>query len=239
MEGTGNINIFFGKVVDITDENKINRVKVTIAGYTDEIDTELLPWYFPWYGQNYLPLVDDILPIIVFDENFSTAFYGNKVNLIDGGLEDDDYATYLELYKRTIDDKDVALTYKKSSGIEFINDTGKIQIEKEKLSLFVNTNSIVMSKDKINIGDSNQEATILGDKGVTLLHDIMTHNNSIITKVYTMFTAISAASTSPFTIPIGTAINSLLATDQAALTAENKKVDATANKIQSKKVFIE
>ena len=82
----GNIKIFFGKVVNITDEDKLFRCQVVITGYTDEIESESLPWYFPWYGINYLPELDDVVPVIIFDDNFSTGFYNRKVGIIDGML---------------------------------------------------------------------------------------------------------------------------------------------------------
>ena len=143
----GDIKIFFGKIVSVSDELKINRCQISIDGLTNEIVPEDLPWYFPWYGINYLPIKDDVVSVIVFDDNFSTAFYSHKVNLIDLSLDADDYENYLELFKRTISDKNVSLTYKKSTGIEFINDKTKIQLELDKLSLFVDSNSIIVDKD--------------------------------------------------------------------------------------------
>lgn len=240
MKDGSNINIYFGEVVDVLDEDKINRCRIKINGHTDKIATEELAWYFPWYGLNYLPMSSDIVPVIVFDNNFSTAFYGRKINLVDGGLEEGDYETYLELYKRTVDDNEVQMTYKLSTGIELINGNSKTQHEVDKYSIFVESNSIVMTKDRIDIGNQNQEATILGDKGVKQLHDMIKHSANIITETYKILAQIgSAAAGSPFTAPIAAAVTPAVPPAQAKLNKENAQVDSSADKIQSEKTFIE
>jgi hypothetical protein len=235
----GNIKIYFGKIIDVSDEEKICRCRVSIDGLTNEIVKDELPWYFPWYGLNYLPIIDDVVSVIVFDENISTCFYGRKIDLIDKGLEDGDYENYLEIFKRAIDDKNVSLTYKKSTGIEFINDKNKVQIELDKISLFVDTNSIVMTKDRIDIGDKGVEANIRGDKGVEELHDIIKHQANTITEMMKLFQVIVAACVTPFTAPIGAALTANIPVSQSKLVIENQKVDAKADTIQSKKTFIE
>ena len=50
--------IYFGKVMDVKDDKYIFRVRVAIPGYTDKLAVEDLPLYFPWYGVNFLPLVN-------------------------------------------------------------------------------------------------------------------------------------------------------------------------------------
>lgn len=236
----GEIKIFFGKVVDVSDDLKINRCRISIDGLTDEIKPEDLPWYFPWYGLSYLPIKDDVVPVLVFDDNFSTCFYGNKLDLVDLKLDDGDYENYLEIFKRSIDDKNVSLTYKKSTGIEFINDKYKIQIEKDKLSLFNDTLGITIEKDKINIGEKSGEATLLGDKTVKHLLDIVKHQQETIDGMLTIFDAISAACVTPFTLPIKAALTPLTITYKASLKISNTKLETnnTKNNLQSQKVFI-
>lgn len=70
--------IYFGKVMDVKDDKYIFRVRVAIPGYTDKLAVEDLPLYFPWYGVNFLPLVNDIVPVRIFDNNFVNGFYGRK-----------------------------------------------------------------------------------------------------------------------------------------------------------------
>lgn len=235
----GNIKIFFGKVVSVTDELKIFRCRISIGGYTDNIVADDLPWYFPWYGLNYLPVLNDVVSVIVFDDNFSTAFYGKKVNLTDQLLDDGDYENYLEIFKRTISDKNISLTYKVSTGIEFINDTSKIQLEINKVSIFSDANSIVITPERIDIGNQNQEASLLGDKAVAELHAIITHQANTISEMLKMFNAISSACVTPFTAPIKAVLTPLITAAQTALNNENSQVDADADTIQSVKVFIE
>lgn len=240
MNSLGNIKIFFGKIVDINDDMKINRCRVKIDGYTDEIDDDKLPWYYPWYGIFYLPQIGDEVPVIIFDENFTTCFYGYKVDLTDSELDSGDYENYLEIFKRSVDEDVVELTYKKSSGIEFINKNSKVQIEKDKITFFVNSNSILIEKNKIFIGDKNQEASLLGDKSVKHLQNIIKHQNNTITKFIQLFTSIaSAAAQNPMTSAIGAAITSILPTIITELNTENIEVNTESTTIQSKKTFIE
>lgn len=230
-------NIFFGKVVNVEDKQFICRCQVSIVGYTDELPVEDLPWYYSWNGRNYLPLVDDEVGVIIFDNNFSVGFYGRKLNLEDAGLEEDDYVGYLEIFKRNFDDGDVQLTYKKSTGIEFINVEGKAQIEIDKISLFAKANSIVMTEDRIDIGNQGLEASLMGDKTVKELHDIIKHQSNIIKQMYTGFQKIIAGCTSPFTASIAAQLSPHMAT-QAQLNSENSQVDKAADTLQSKMVFI-
>lgn len=231
----GEVKIFFGKVVDITDNLKIFRCRITIDGYTEEIEKDNLPWYFPWYGINYLPIVNDIVPIIVFDDNFSTAFYGRKVELTDIGLSDDDYENYLEIFKRTVADKQVSLIYTKTNGIEFINDISKINLALDKITLFNDVLGILITKDKIEIGD-NVEASLLGDKTVSYLKNIIAHQNDIISALFEGFQKVAAGCTTPFTAPIAGQLTSFLP-KQTKLVSDNKKIDSDSSQIQSKKIF--
>lgn len=232
----GSINVYFGKVVDVTDTDKLLRVRVSIDGLTNEIAKDDLPWYFPWYGVNYLPLENDVVSVIVFDSNMSTAFYGRKVDQDKSSISDDDYASYLEIYSRQVNGKQVDLKYSKTDGIIFSNDTSKIQIESDKLTLFVGTNSIFMDKDVIKLGDKNQQPSLLGNNTVEHLHAIITHQANTISAMMTIYQAIGAACVTPFTAPIGAAITSSMPSFQTSLNVENTKVDKQADTLQSKKV---
>jgi len=235
----GDIQIFFGKVVDVSDDLKINRIRVSIDGLTDEIKTEDLPWYFPWYGQNYLPIKNDVVSVIIFENNFSTGFYGSKTDLKDLKLTDSDYENYLEIFKRSIDDKNIQLTYTKSKGIEFINGDGKIQVELDKLSYFVGSNSVVIDKDYIHIGNNSKQLSLLGDDSVQQLKDMIKHQSDTIAEMLKLFNAISLACITPFTAPIKVALTPLIASSKITLNSQNSSVKLSADNIQSKKVFIE
>lgn len=235
----GVTKIYFGKVVDVQDTEKLFRCKVSIDGLTNEIEKDLLPWYYPWYGLNYLPLENDVVPVIIFDENVVTGFYGRNVELNKSELSDDDYKFYLEIYKRIIADKTVELSYTKTDGIQFINGDSKIKIEIDKTTFFVESNSISISKDKIYIGNENQEASMLGDKSVTHLHNIIKHQKAVIDNCMTMFNAIASACVSPHTAPIKAALTPMVSSYKPVLLSENSKVDSEADTIQSKKTFIE
>ena len=165
----GCINILFGEVVSIEDVQKICRVRVSINGYTDQLDDDDLPWYFPFYGLNYLPEEGDIVSVLIFDGCISSGFYGRKCGLSNKDLGED-YANYLEIFKRTINGAPVSLTYTESSGIEFVNDDSGIQIEADKLSLFCASNSIVVTESSIVLGNEEYaQASLKGDDVLKIL----------------------------------------------------------------------
>ena len=236
---SSNIRLFFGKVTDIFDEDeKIKRVRISIKGFTDKLDETKMPWYFPFYGINFLPEEGDIVPVIIFDDNFVTGFYGRKIDCKIRELDEEDYKFYLEIFKRKCGDDNVQLTYTKSKGIEFINKDCRTVIEIDKTTFFCKSNYIEITEDKINLGDGAKEATPLGDKTVKELHDIIKHQANTIEQIYTGFQKIIAGCTTPFTAPIAAQLSPHLVT-KVDLVMENKQVDSAADKIQSKKCFIE
>ena len=234
----GDIQIFFGTVKSVKDEDKLFRCQISIPGYTDKLKESELPWYYPFNGLTYLPEPKDVVSVMIFDDNFVTGFYGSKLKLDEDNqskLDGDDYADYLEIFKKQVSDKNVQLTYTKSKGIEFVNDKTGTKIETNKYLLFVESTSITIEKDKISIGSKNLEPTLLGDKTVKHLHNIIKHQQATIQKMYQGFQTIASACTTPFTAPIAAALASFFPT-QAQLISENARVDSEADRIQSKVV---
>jgi len=238
-DSLGLVKIFFGKVKTVQDTTKLYRCQISVDNYTEKIPVADLPWYFPWYGLNYLPEEGDIISVIVFDDNFSTAFYGRKIELNKSELSDEDYLSYLEIYNRNIDDKKIQLSYTKSKGIEFINGESKTVIELDKITWFQNDNSIEITNDKIILGNQNQEAAILGNKGVDHLNKIITHQQNTINNMMQLFGAIATACTTPFTKPIQIALTASMSPLSISLGQENGKLVEENKTIQSKKTFIE
>lgn len=137
--GLNSIKIYFGYVEDVEDVEEIFRIKAKIKGFTDKINKEDLPWYYPWYGVNYLPEIGDEIPIIIFNDEFVNGFYSKKADINKRNLDKNDYKTYLEIYKRESDK--VKLTYEKSKGIIFEYDKSHLNIDKDKIINKVTENS--------------------------------------------------------------------------------------------------
>lgn len=133
------IKIYFGFVEDIEDIDEIFRIKAKIKGFTDKINKDDLPWYYPWYGINYLPEIGDEVPLIIFNDEFVNGFYTKKADLNKRDISKDDYKTYLEIYKRESDK--VKLIYEKSKGITFEYDITQVNIDKDKIINKVTDNS--------------------------------------------------------------------------------------------------
>lgn len=232
----GDVKILFGSIVDIADKAKLFRSKVSIPGYTDEIDKELLPWYYPFGGIDFLPIEGDEVSVLIFDNDFRSGFYGKKVDSKVDGVSDSDYSNYLELFKRD----GVELTYTKTDGIKFINSGSGVQIEEDIVTLFVKSNTITISDKKIMLGDSGQEASLLGDKTVDLLNTIITLQQNTITEMLKMFASVvSSSSPNPLTMAIGIALGPMVTAATTTLTKTIPELKATVKQIQSKKVFIE
>lgn len=228
--------IMFGKVVSVKDEKFIHRIRCTVDGYTDELTEENLPWYYPFYGVNYLPLIGDVVPLIIFDGDFSTGMYGRKVDTVSRELDGDDYENYLEIFKRTVGEDVVQLTYKKSTGIELINKDSKEQIEIDKITLFVKENQIFIDESYIKLGNQNLEMSLLGDQTVSYLKEQIALSEKIKDQYKGVFDAISSACTSPFTMPIGAAIKGMLPIAVMMIEMQISKCKDLVTKIQSKKV---
>lgn len=125
------IEIYFGKVVDVKDDETKNRIRVSIPGFTDKIPTDQLPWYFPFYGQDHIPIVNDTVPVFIFNGNFTHGFYNHKIDLESNGLSGTEYENYVELYKRL----GVQITYKESEGWKFINKDSFQQINEQQIDV--------------------------------------------------------------------------------------------------------
>ena len=95
--GLNSIKIYFGYVEDVEDVEEIFRIKAKIKGFTDKINKEDLPWYYPWYGVNYLPEIGDEIPIIIFNDEFVNGFYSKKADINKRNLDKNDYKTYFSL----------------------------------------------------------------------------------------------------------------------------------------------
>jgi hypothetical protein len=257
----GNIKVLFGTVVNVMDEQLIYRVQVQIPGYTDNVIIDDLPWYFPWYGVNFLPEVKQVVPVILFDNNFSTAFYCRVVGNVgdDKGLlkpcefTEDDYQHYLEIFKRTVNDKSVYLRYTPTDGIIFENGMVKQQLligDKNEWNMWVGENQqthLQLTEDRIFLGsgDAEKHPVLLGDVTRDELTDFEKYiKETLIKEVYTVFDQIgSTAMGSPYTIPIGTLLQSL--SPASKLNCENNLASQlTANakyqdKIKSESVFVQ
>nr|DAO84257.1 MAG TPA: hypothetical protein [Caudoviricetes sp.] len=234
-----NIQIYFGKVVDIKDDLHQNRIKCTIEDYTDKISTDDLPWYYPFFGQNYLPTVGDIVPVIIMNQNFAQGFYNPKIDLLsrtdNKSISDgEEYEQYVELY----DKLGIQATYKKEKGWEFKNQNTFVQLETEKISLKTPKEQIIITDDKIDIGNDGP-AMPLGDKTVESfekhLKDVMQRYDEIMQ----LFLVIQEASTNPFTLPIKIALTPKLAVANVKFKPSEIELQQFHKTIQSKKVFIE
>lgn len=234
------INIYSGDVVAVDDPDKLNRIKVSIVGYTEKLTVEELEWYYPWYGCNFIPIVGDVVSVMVLNDNFTTCFYSHKQDLntlshlqdLSDGTE---YQNYLEIFKR----ENVELIYKLSQGIVFKNENSSSVIETDRNSMYVGDNQITMVKDRIDIGTDGEPAP-LGDMTVEALlkHiDLQEQHFKLITDMLKeLATKLSAI---PMTKSAGIPLRVKVLGAVSSWNPKAKQVSEYDKTIRSKMVFIE
>ncbi len=230
----GNHRIYFGEVHSVKDEEKLYRIQVKVSGITDvePINLDDLPWYYPWYGTRNLPEIGDVVPVLIFDDNFVTGFYGDvlaKGDSEEGTLhkstfEGKDYDNLFVSFKRLIEGKPVTTQYYPSQGVTTINDKTLIQSLDEVINLRVgievknfldkekveelktdDANTIQITKEKIYLGKEGVEEhpVLLGDLTRQEITDFENFVKESLDKIYDMFNTIqTAAGSSPYTMPI-------------------------------------
>lgn len=229
------IQIYFGKVVDVSDELKINRVKVTIPGHTEQIPVDQLPWYYPFFGIDYLPIKDDEVPVIIFNNDFTTGMYNNRLVANESiDYDGSEYENYLEIYKRN----GVQLSFNEADGIRMINQKSLLQVEDGRVSMYVEDNQVTLNESRIDLGTDGEPAP-LGDMTVESFVKAYNGMVTMYEHMIKMFESVkNGASSSPTRgIRIG-----LTATIPAAKSAiPNKLTDFNkySKTIRSKKTFIE
>lgn len=228
-------SIVFGKVVDVKDPEFLNRVRVSIPAYTDELATEDLPWYFPTI-LNYLPIVDDVVQVTIMNGNIVTGFYGRKIDLLASDLRDTEYENYLEIYKRL----KVQLTYMESMGIQFINDKSSIQLMPEFIESISNETKHRIEKDKYTITKGgNIEPAPLGNKTIEQLLEIVKLHDDQYQQCMTLFDMIAKACSTPMLAPIKAVLTPQVPIAKKKFVSPIKQLNENIKKIISKLFFFE
>ncbi len=244
------IKIYFGKIVDINDDKKLNRIRMIIPGKTEIIHQKHLrnpkkypplPWYHPILGMDFIPEVDDELPVIIFNDNFCNGMYLKKIpdeNNYQVKLSGDRYKNYLEIFNRKVKDKQVQLTYDLDDGIQFKNDIVHHQTLTDLYQIFVGDNHFKMTEKRFDLG-TDGEATPLGDKTVAVLLDQLALSNRMYKECMLLFQTISVSSFMASTLPIKAALNGKLSSSLVMPEPKSKSLEYKIKHIQSKKTFIE
>lgn len=232
----GNIQIFFGQVVDIDDPCQSLRCRVAIQGKTDQIEKEKLPWYYSFGGINSLPAVGDEIAVLIFDNNFATGFY-NK-SLINGSVQTvANYKDYVEVFKKMTGDTDAAITYSMSQGLELHNDKSKINAGLTNLSLSCGDNNISISEQGITLGSEGLEPALMGNKTVQILEEIIDYVGKVTHMIYGGFQDIMMTATpSPFTAAIGAKLSTFI-TSEIQIRTLGLMLKTKLMQIQSKKTY--
>lgn len=232
----GEVRIFFGTVVSIDDMTYSCRCQVKIFGKTDEIPTEELPWYFSWYGVNQLPKIGDEVPVIIFDNNLSTGFYGRPL-VSTSAVDANNYKDYVRVFKSFSDDASASIEYTLSNGIDINNGQTGVNVNPMKLKLFSNYNDIEITDNRINIGNNKLQANLCGDDVIIQLKKMIQFQESVIDMMYGGFQQVMlAAMTSPFTAAIGAKLATFIPS-QMQLMMQSQMLEVGCDSLQSETVF--
>ena len=232
----GNIQIFFGQVVDVDDPTQSLRCRVAIQGKTDQIEKEKLPWYYSWNGIGSLPKVNDEVPVIIFDGNFATGMYGKT--MINGSTQTAaNYKDYVEVFKKITGDSDASITYSISNGIEIKNSTTGLNASALKLKLFCGANEISITDTSILLGSEGLEAMLMGDKTIAFMNDLFDYLEQLIKMMFAGFqTIMTAALPNPYTSAIGSVLSPYIV-NELQITMALKILRAKLTSLQSKHTF--
>lgn len=235
----GEINILFGEVVDINDDEKLFRCRVSINGYTDEIETEDLPWYYP-FGIKKLPEIGDTVGVIIFDQVITSGFYTDSINL-KVNIDDNDYINYVELFNKDFNGTNAKLTFKESKGIELVYGDSSLNVRKEKSVLASGSSEVEVTDDKIKLGAKAEEPVLLGQKTIDLLSDVI----DVVTEISKEFSANSqemitwiAACSTPFTAAMAPSILGIMSS-MTAISAKVQTLKVKLDSLKSNKVLTE
>lgn len=235
----GEINILFGEVVDINDSEKLFRCRVSINGYTDEIETEDLPWYYP-FGIKKLPEIGDTVGVIIFDQVITSGFYTDSINL-KVNIDDNDYLNYVELFNKDFDGTNAKLTFKESKGIELVYGDSSLNVTKEKSVLASGSSEVEVTDDKIKLGTKAEEPVLLGQKTIDLLSDVI----DVVTEISKEFSNSSlemntwmTACGTPFTAAMAPTVLGIMSS-MTSISAKVQTLKVKLDTLKSNKVLTE
>ena len=203
--------VLLGIVKDVDDPNKLGRIRCEVFGRTDGLPVEALPWYIPRKSKNThdLPKIDEKVEITLISDDILLGYWNFLPQDNNLEIEDDDYKSAKVLLYRNLADNDdegmLEISYRKSIGLTLKLRDAEIT-QRPDGSILLKTGfdkrTIHICEDSISLGTETQSA----EPGVLGLQ-----NEDALNKIYQAISAIeSAASGSPYTMPISIALQPLL-----------------------------
>lgn len=197
-----------GRVLEVID--KVGTIKVTSSGMFCEADKDKLPPVYPFFTGNRCKFsmvdVDDEIWLLSFTDNPLQLYYIRKDSLKDefSDIITDDTVDLEILASRDSGTGKARIYFQEKDGWIIQNQDSIIQILDEQILLETPNKhrTIDISPDGISIGSKggSAEPAVLGDKLINTLNVL----DNILESIKT------AAKASPYTIPIGVAIETLL-----------------------------
>lgn len=202
--------ILLGIVKDVEDPLKLGRIRCEVFGRTNGLPKEALPWYIPRRNKDAhdLPALEEKVEITLISDDILFGYWNMLPQSNKMTIEDDDYkSAKVLLYRDLADNEDegiVEISYRKSIGLTVKLRDGEITHRPDG-SIFIKTKFehriVHICENSISLGTETKSA----EPGVLGLQ-----NEDALKKILDLFKAISkAASGSPYTIPIQTAIEPL------------------------------
>lgn len=198
-----------GRVLSVEDD--YGTIKACVEGYlSDKDDVEKLPPIYPMFSLSHnafsKPKKNDLIWVFIFTDNSQALFYVKQNTIKDqlAELLDNGYKEVEVLARKESGFSWAQIYFTDQTGWILQNDSSQIQIDKEGNILLQTQNkyrSIKIDDDAIHLGNdpNSEQPAVLGDNLVKSLD-----------KIEYIFTAISNACTTPYTVPIKMAMEALL-----------------------------
>lgn len=227
----GNIQIFFGTVVDVNDPQQMYRCRVAIPGKTDQIEKNKLPWYYSFNGIGSLPDLQTEVCVLIFDGNFATGMYGKQLISFPSQTKNT-YKSYVEVFKSG----SASVTYDMQNGVQVANDNASVNLNNN-VELKSNKNKLSVTNSAIKLGSENLQPMLMGDDTVAYIKELLDYIKQLIGMIYGGFQTIMMVSTpNPFTSHIGAALTPFVPSE-LQLKTMLQFLETKADNLQSNKTF--
>lgn len=246
---------YLGEVIDISDPNKLGRIKVRVRGVYDTLTDDLIPFALPRYtNQNVhdLPSVGSEVSVVFLNNDihiptwFSGGHYTNEYEVSDSDYESAIILAHKDLSKFGSDGT-VSIRFEDSQGINISleKDNGSCNIligSDGTVKIISGDRTLHVLNDMISLGQENSstEPAVLGDTNESLLNELNDQDKTIADFLISFLTNLSASATpNPYTTAIGAVATKSIAELNAQFTPSYSSVRGNIPSTKSTKTTLD
>jgi len=220
-----------GQIKDNNDPEKANRLKISIPGYSDKIETENLEWIeqssTTIKNSSMIPDIDEWVEVNL-EQNTTNWRWPDLKDKELSNLLGEDYLKSIVFGFRNLDKQGgagkLALLWTKTEGFQMLVDDSMYQIRDDRSLFMTDSKKIIHVKDHISLGseDKSAEPAVLGDKNFDALNAINDYIKALATTISTYQKQLSAVATpNPYTTALAPIFTAMAAELDALHVATN------------------